>query len=369
MCIAATFSMAVRGIHFHMKILTIIGARPQFIKASTVSRVIATHDDIQEIIVHTGQHYDSNMSNIFFNELEIPQPNYNLGIGGVGHAAMTGRQLEALEKVMLAEKPDWVLVYGDTNSTLAGALAAVKLHLPVAHVEAGLRSFNRRMPEEINRILTDHASERLFAPTETAIVNLKREGIPNERLELVGDVMFDAALFYRKRARRPVWFDSLQLGKEAYILATIHRAENTDNPKLLTAILTGLGDAGKPVILPLHPRTCSQIKKYTLSLPSNMHITEPVGYLEMVWLEMNAEMIATDSGGVQKEAYFHAKPCVTLRNETEWVELVDAGWNTLAGTDPVKIGSALQRKNVKYKILYYGDGRAAEKIITGLVNS
>lgn len=349
-----------------MKVLTIIGARPQFIKASTVSRVIATRSDIQEVIVHTGQHYDSNMSSIFFDELEIPHPDYNLGIGGGSHGAMTGRQLEALERVIMKEKPDWVLVYGDTNSTLAGAIAAVKLHIPVAHVEAGLRSFNRYMPEEINRVLTDHASELLFAPTETAIENLKCENIPSERLELVGDVMFDAALFYRERARQPGWFGSLQIGRGAYILATIHRAENTDNLERLAAIFDGLGSVGEPVILPLHPRTRTQIENCSLSLPPNILITEPVGYLEMIWLEMNAVMIATDSGGIQKEAYFHAKPCVTLRDETEWVELVDSGWNTLVGVDVRKIKAALQKKNIQNKSVYYGDGKASVKIISVL---
>lgn len=279
---------------------------------------------------------------------------------------MTGRQLEAIEQVLIKEKPDWVLVYGDTNSTLAGALAAAKLHIPVAHVEAGLRSFNRRMPEEVNRILTDHVSERLFAPTKTAVANLEREGISRDRIELVGDVMHDAALFYRDRARQPVWFDALNLGSDAFVLATIHRAENTDDPERLAAILDGLGGAQKTVLLPLHPRTRARIEVYGLSVPVNVHIIEPVGYLEMVWLEIHATLIATDSGGVQKEAYFHGKPCVTLRHETEWVELVEAGWNTLAGADAERIKSAFVAPRVPRGNPFYGDGDAAWKVIRGM---
>ena len=238
-----------------MKLLTVIGARPQFIKAATVSRVIAGRDDITEVLVHTGQHYDANMSDIFFQEMCIPKPDYHLGIGGGGHGRMTGRQLEAIEQVLLAEKPDYVLVYGDTNSTLAGSLAAVKLHIPVAHVEAGLRSFNRRMPEEINRVLTDHAADLLFAPTETAVANLRKEGLPSDRIRLSGDVMYDAALFYRDLARRPDWFTTQGLEEGAFVLATVHRSENTDDPARLAAIFAGLAQSELPVVLPLHPRT------------------------------------------------------------------------------------------------------------------
>lgn len=256
---------------------------------------------------------------------------------------MTGGQLEAIETVLLEEKPDWVLVYGDTNSTLAGALAAVKLHVPVAHVEAGLRRFNRRMPEEINRILTDHASDLLFARTETAMHNLRHEGLPKERLSLVGDVMLDSSLFNRDRSRPPVWFEDLAIDPGTFVLATIHRAENTDDPVWLAAILQGLANCGSSVILPLHPRTRARINEQGLEITGQLHVVEPVGYLEMVWLEANCRCVATDSGGVQKEAYFFGKPCVTMRDETEWVELVEAGTNTLVGVDSGAIARALTK--------------------------
>jgi len=346
-----------------MKLVTIIGARPQFIKAATVSRVIAARDSIAEVIIHTGQHYDANMSDIFFEEMHIPKPDHHLGIGGGGHGQMTGRQLEAIERVLIEEMPDCVLVYGDTNSTLAGTLAAVKLHIPVAHVEAGLRSFNRRMPEEINRVLTDHAADLLFAPTQTAMHNLSQEGIPSDRAHLVGDVMYDAALFYADRASKPVWFEALQVQHGGFVLATVHRAENTDNSQRLTDILTGLSKSGKQVILPLHPRTRKRIQ--TLGLPDfkNLHIVPPVGYLEMVWLEKNCDLIATDSGGVQKEAYFHGKRCITLRDETEWVELVDTGWNVLTGSDVDQIVTALMHSEIPNSNPFYGAGDAASDII------
>jgi UDP-GlcNAc3NAcA epimerase len=346
-----------------MKLLTVVGARPQFIKAATVSRAIAARQDITEVIVHTGQHYDANMSDIFFDELSIPRPDHHLGIGGGSHGAMTGRQIEAIERVLLDEKPDMVLVYGDTNSTLAGALAAVKLHIPVAHVEAGLRSFNRRMPEEINRILTDHASDLLFAPTTTAMKNLSNEGLPSDRLHLVGDVMYDACLFYGTQARKPAWFDPLSISKGDYVLATVHRAENTDDPARLAGILQGLAGAERPVILPVHPRTQKQIESLGLSTPANLHLVPPVGYLEMVWLEQNCALIATDSGGVQKEAYFHGKPCVTLRDETEWVELVEVGANRLAGSNADMIGELLRGAEIERGSGgLYGDGNASQKI-------
>jgi UDP-GlcNAc3NAcA epimerase len=348
-----------------MKLVTIIGARPQFIKAATVSRAVAARGDVREIIVHTGQHYDVNMSDIFFEELAIPRPDHHLGIGGGTHGAMTGRQLEAIERVLLDEKPDMVLVYGDTNSTLAGALAAVKLHIPVAHVEAGLRSFNRRMPEEINRILTDHASDLLFAPTTTAMRNLATEGIPVERTHLVGDVMYDASLFYRDRARKPGWFDTLSVEPGTFVLATVHRAENTDDPERLTGILRGLAEADRPVILPLHPRTRQRIDALDLAALPGLHLVPPVGYLEMVWLERNCAIVATDSGGVQKEAYFHGKPCVTLRDETEWVELVEAGVNVLVGADADRISRAISTaKSLKTELELYGFGDSAELILS-----
>jgi UDP-GlcNAc3NAcA epimerase len=349
-----------------MKLLTVIGARPQFIKAATVSRAVSGRDDISEVIVHTGQHYDANMSDIFFDELAITRPNHHLGIGGGTHGAMTGRQLEAIEAVLLDGKPDWVLVYGDTNSTLAGALAAVKLHIPVAHVEAGLRSFNRRMPEEINRILTDHAAEKLMAPTETAMRNLRAEGLPEERLELVGDVMFDASLFYRDRARRPDWFADLGVTEGDFVLATVHRAENTDNPVRLRSILDGLvaQAASDPAIASAHPRTADGPWYCAYR---HLHVVEPVGYLEMVWLEAACAAVATDSGGVQKEAYFFGKPCITLRDETEWVELVETGWNRLAGADPDKIAGAIAGAVAPDSGGYlYGDGNAATRVIEAL---
>lgn len=350
-----------------MKILTVIGARPQFIKAATVSRQIALRSDIEENILHTGQHFDSNMSDIFFDELLIPRPAYHLSIGGGNHGAMTGKMLAAVEETILADKPDVVLVYGDTNSTLAGALAAVKLHVPVAHVEAGLRSFNRRMPEEINRILTDHASDVLFAPTELAVTNLHAEGLSGAKVQMVGDVMFDAALFYKERACAPPCFSELRLTEGEFILATIHRAENTDDPVRLKAILEGLAQAELPVLLPIHPRTRTKLTEMRSALADNIHVVDPVGYLEMVWLEMKAATIATDSGGVQKEAYFHGKPCVTLRDETEWMELVTAGFNQLVGANTTKIAEAISTKSIPLiHSQLYGDGRAALRIIEGI---
>lgn len=323
-----------------MKILTVLGARPQFIKAAAVSHAFAQHDTIQEILLHTGQHFDNNMSEVFFEELGIPKPTYNLGVGGGLHGAMTGAQLAGIEEVLLQEKPDWVLVYGDTNSTLAGALAAAKLHIPVAHVEAGLRSFNRKMPEEINRVVTDHISTALFAPTTTAMQHLEHEGIPTEHCHHVGDVMYDAALLFGERAKQQsTILQQLNLTAGEYILTTIHRAENTDYLQRLQIILQSLNDVSKilPVIWPVHPRTRKLLQQglYPL-LSENVHLIEPVGYLDMVMLEQHAAVIATDSGGVQKEAFFYQIPCVTLRDETEWVELVDAGWNRLVALKDTK---------------------------------
>lgn len=347
-----------------MKLLTIIGARPQFIKAATISRRVALTENLKEVIVHTGQHYDANMSDVFFTELSIPKPEYHLGIGGGSHGQMTGRQLEQIEAVLLDEKPDQVLVYGDTNSTLAGALAAAKLHIPVAHVEAGLRSFNRFMPEEINRVLTDHVSDVLFAPTDIAVQNLAAEGIDGKKVKQVGDVMFDAALFYKSQAVAPHWFSKHPELENEYVLATIHRAENTDDPNRLRRILSELGNCGIPVVLPLHPRTRKTIQDYGFILPPSIKVFDPVSYLEMIFLQISAAVIATDSGGVQKEAYFHKVPCVTLREETEWVELVDAGWNTicppLTSDIATTIANAL-RPNTQ--IALYGQGTAAQEIL------
>ena len=316
-----------------LKVVSVVGARPQFIKAAAVSRVLRATPGVREVLVHTGQHYDDNMSRVFFEELEIPEPDYHLGVGSGTHGAQTGRMLEAIEQVLLEEKPDWVLVYGDTNSTLAGALAAVKLHIPVAHVEAGLRSFNRRMPEEINRVLTDHASDLLFAPTEAAVANLRREGIPEERIHCVGDVMYDAALYYGMKAERESRIlERLSLTRKGYILATVHRAENTDDHARLRAILQALSEAAQEVgvVFPVHPRTRKAMERYGLTdLVRPLIVIDPVGYLDMVMLEKNARLIVTDSGGVQKEAFFYRVPCVTLREETEWEELVELGWNRL----------------------------------------
>ncbi|CAG2141830.1 non-hydrolyzing UDP-N-acetylglucosamine 2-epimerase [Cupriavidus numazuensis] len=349
-----------------MKLLTIIGARPQFVKAAVTSRALAqVRPDINEVIVHTGQHYDANMSDVFFEELDIPRPRFNLGIGGGTHGQNTGRMIEAIEALLLEERPEQVLVYGDTDSTLAGALAAVKLHIPVGHVEAGLRSFNRAMPEEINRVLTDHVSERLFAPTQTAMANLSREGVDPARTILVGDVMFDAAMHYRERARQPGVAQSRYLEDAGFALCTIHRAENTDNHERLRAILDGLAALPLHVVLPLHPRTRARMQSAGIVAPDRVIVCDPVGYMEMLWLEMNCRIVLTDSGGVQKEAYFHGKPCVTLREETEWTELVEAGVNRLAGADAQRILSAyqaLQSADMGTHRNLYGNGDAGECI-------
>ncbi len=359
-----------------MKIVTVLGARPQFIKASAVSRVM--RDDysgkIQEVLIHTGQHYDDNMSKIFFDDLEIPHPQYNLEISANQHGAMTGRMLEGIEKVLLQEKPDWVLIYGDTNSTLAGALAASKLHIPIAHVEAGLRSFNKKMPEEINRILTDHVSSLLFCPTETAVHNLQAEGI-QQGVHNVGDVMYDIALFYRHRAReQSTVMETLGLMHGGFALATCHRAENTDDPKRLEAILAALADISKPlpVVLPLHPRTRKLIAEYGLSHHlESLIVSDPLSFLDMMALEQAAKVIITDSGGVQKEAFFYGVPCITLRNETEWVETVDSGWNQLVGASSHSILSAvnkiMQSSRECVRSTPYGQGKAASDILTCIV--
>ena len=351
-----------------MKILTILGARPQFIKAGSVSREIAKHNEIEEVIVHTGQHYDANMSDIFFDEMKIPKPNYFLGIGGKSHGAMTGQMIEKIEEVVLKEKPDWVMVYGDTNSTLAGAIVASKVHVKLAHIEAGLRSFNMNMPEEINRILTDRISNILFCPTETAVQNLKNEGYENFNCKIVksGDVMQDGAIFYKKLATKPC----INI-KNDFVLCTIHRAENTDDDNRLTDIFKALNEIAKEkqVILPLHPRTKKIIENLKLNI-QNLTVIEPVGYLEMVWLIDNCSLIMTDSGGLQKEAYFFEKQCITLRDETEWVELVDNGFNTLVGADYNKILNAYRSIEIfkNLDIDLYGNGIASSKIINEILN-
>ena len=358
------------------KIVSIVGARPQFVKAAAVSRIVAGQAAGRECLVHTGQHYDSNMSEVFFSELGIPQPHYNLAIGSASHGAQTGRMLEAIEGVLLQERPDWVLIYGDTNSTLAGAIAAAKLHIPVAHVEAGLRSFNRAMPEEINRILADHASTVLFAPTRTAVAHLQSEGIDASKIVLSGDVMYDAARHFHSRAIEcSTILQSLGLRRKGFVLATVHRAENTDDPAKLAVILGALAAvAGQTtVVLPLHPRTRASIAKAGLALPAGMVFIDPVGYLDMVMLEEASRLIVTDSGGVQKEAFFFKVPCVTLRHETEWTELVAAGWNTLLPPRALpEVVAGLQaalaaEAPTRWPSDLYGSGAAAQLIVDHLL--
>jgi UDP-GlcNAc3NAcA epimerase len=347
------------------KIVTIVGARPQFIKVAPVSRKLRRV--AQEILVDTGQHYDHNMAGVFFQELDIPKPDYDLGIGSGTHGQQTGAMLAGVEEVLLKEKPDGVLVYGDTNSTLAGALAAAKLHLPVFHVEAGLRSFNQRMPEEINRVLTDHISTLLFSPTETAVVNLANEGI-TQGVHLVGDVMYDAVLYNLKLATEKYRLRDFGLEEQDYFLATIHRAENTDDEKQLKAIFKALASLDALVYLPLHPRTRKRLEETGLSSiaqeAGNIWLRPPVSYLEMLFLEANAQGIITDSGGVQKEAYFVKVPCYTVREQTEWVETIEVGWNRLFNPLTMDLKSLVQRKReTPYEEGLYGDGRASEKIV------
>jgi UDP-N-acetylglucosamine 2-epimerase len=363
-----------------MKIVTIIGTRPQFIKAAPVSRAIqkSNQEDsgsqIQEIIVHTGQHYDHNMSQIFFDELKIREPDYDLGVGSGNHGEMTGNMLAKIEKVLLEEKPDRVLVYGDTNSTLAGALAAVKLHIPVGHVEAGLRSFNRQMPEEINRILTDHMSSLLFCPTDAAVNNLKIEGL-TEGVFKVGDVMFDSFLFNKSIAeKKSAFLSDLGLKPKEYCLVTVHREDNTTNSNRLTGIfeaLDKLANAECPFIAPLHPRTANALNDlgndYFFS--PHVRILKPVSYLDMILLETHAKVILTDSGGVQKEAYFAQVPCITLRNETEWAELVQHGFNLIAGSDTESICRTFAKMlegTAPFNQSLYGNGTASESIVREL---
>lgn len=316
-------------------IVSVLGARPQFIKAAVVTRALAAHGGVREHLLHTGQHYDAQMSDVFFDELGLPAPKWNLGIGSGPHGQQTGRMLEAIEEVLLTTRPDWVVVYGDTNSTLAGTLAAVKLHIPVAHVEAGLRSFNRTMPEEINRVATDHLASLLLAPTPTAMAHLAREGVPEAQCHLVGDVMYDSVLHLAPRAaEQSTVLARTGLHPGSYVLATVHRAENTDSAERLGCILAALSSVASetPVVLPLHPRTRAILNDQRAgpALPTGLRLIEPVGYLDMLALERGARLVVTDSGGVQKEAYFQRVPCLTLRHETEWTELVEAGWNRLA---------------------------------------
>lgn len=351
-----------------MKVCTIVGARPQFIKAAAFSRALKNYPSIEEIIIHTGQHHDTLMSNVFFDEMNIPKPNYLLEISGLNHGAMTGRMLEKIEGVLIKENPDWVLIYGDTNSTLAGALAAAKLHIPVAHVEAGLRSFNMKMPEEVNRVLSDRISTLLFCPTDSAVKNLKLEGI-EKGVVRTGDIMADALLYYQEFAsKRARLFKIPPSGN--FVLATIHRAENTDEPSKLKNIFKALEEINKthPVYLPLHPRTRSKL--FDLGMFPNLQLIDPVGYYDMLQLLGSCALVITDSGGLQKEAYLCNKPCVTFRDETEWVELVEAGVNKLVGTEvDLIVKAALQFLQIipDFKKGLYGTGNAAEQIIDSML--
>jgi len=353
------------------KIITIIGARPQFVKAATLSRQFQILG-IEEKIIHTGQHFDANMSDVFFDEMEIPKPAYQLNIHSLTHGAMTARMLEGIETVLLNEKTDAVLVYGDTNSTLAGALAASKLHIPVIHVEAGLRSFNMEMPEEINRILTDRISNILFCPTDSAINNLKREGFDNFQIQIFknGDVMQDAAMFYAAKAEQKS--DILnKINLPNFILGTIHRQENTDSHENLRNIIDGLNQISRqtPVVVPIHPRTRNILAQQNI-IPE-FKLIDPVGYFDMIMLLKSCELVITDSGGVQKEAFFFGKHCITLREQTEWVELVENGFNILAGSDSIKLKEAFEffkTKKSDFSVNLYGNGHAAEQAAQFILN-
>ncbi|CDQ41104.1 MULTISPECIES: non-hydrolyzing UDP-N-acetylglucosamine 2-epimerase [Virgibacillus] len=349
-----------------MKILTVVGARPQFIKASMLSKAIQSEGKMEEILVHTGQHYDANMSTIFFNQLKLPKPDYYLGIGSGSHGEQTANMLAKLESIMISMEPDIVLVYGDTNSTLAGSLAAAKLHIPIAHVESGLRSYNKEMPEEINRIVTDHLSSWLFCPSQTAMTNLKKEGITSGVYQ-TGDIMFDAVLFFKNQAlKQSTLRNDLTLKKNNYYLATIHRAENTDQVERLTAILTGLQQLDKTVVLPLHPRTKQKIEQYKLTdliTHTQIKTIEPVNYFDMLAVASDAKAILTDSGGLQKEAYMLQVPCVTLREETEWIETLETGWNQLVGADTQQIVKSMKDLSIPTNSpLLYGDGKTSSLI-------
>ena len=356
-----------------IRVLTVVGARPQFVKAAIVSRALACRG-IDEVVVHTGQHYDESLSGQLFRDLGMPAPEYNLGVGSASHAVQTARMLERLEPLLVELAPDWLLVYGDTNSTAAAALAASKLGVPIAHVEAGLRSFNRRMPEEVNRVVTDHLSTLLFAPTPAAVAHLTREGFGPAAVHLVGDVMYDCALAYAGAANnRPVLEDA-GLHAGGYVLATVHRAENTFDPARLNAILQGLAAVSRelPVVLPLHPGTEAATRRFGIDIPPAIRVTPPVGYLDMLALERGAAVVATDSGGVQKEAYFQRRPCVVFRAETEWTELVEAGWSVLCEpVSPATIAAAvlgsIGRRGCEAGL--YGGGEASARVAAALQGS
>jgi len=348
--------------------MTVVGARPQFVKAAALSPALARAGGIRESLLHTGQHFDANMSDVFFDEMSIPAPRWNLGIGGGTHGQNTGRMIEAIEKVLLESRPDAVVVFGDTDSTLAAAIATSKLGIALAHVEAGLRSHRRAMPEEINRVLTDHVADVLYVPSQSAMANLEAEGIPVGKLVHVGDVMFDVVLRYTADARaRSTILRRLDLRSGEYHLMTLHRKENTDDPGAMSRILEGIASSPRPIVLPLHPRTARRLQEHGLVLPPVVRVTEPTGYLDTLCLESNARMILTDSGGVQKEAYFHRVPCITLRDETEWVELADCGANHVVGTDADRIRGILQDEpKFAADPGLYGNGDAADRIAADL---
>lgn len=350
------------------KILTIAGTRPQLVKIGAVSRVL--RESFEEVLVNTGQHYDYNMAGVFFEELNIPKPNYDLGIGSDTHGRQTGRMMIAVEEIVEKEQPDAIIVYGDTNSTLAGAIVASKLHIPLIHIEAGLRSYNKEMPEEINRIMTDHVSTLLFVPTDLAVANLAKEGI-TEGIHQVGDVMYDAVLYNMETAERKHSLADYNLISREYVLGTIHRPDNTDNIERLEAILTAFSTLEEKVYLPLHPRTKSKIASFGLNpileQAKNIEIVEPISYLEMLLLEKHAKAIVTDSGGIQKEAYFAKVPCITLRDQTEWLETIETGWNQLV--NPLEVNLVEKLSNLKKGQPIddlYGDGQAAKKIVAVL---
>lgn len=352
-----------------MKILTVVGARPQFIKAGTLSRALSLQEDINEIIVHTGQHYDKNMSEVFFHDMDIPTPNYHIQSGSSSHAKMTGKILIEIESILIKEQPDWVIVYGDTNSTLAGALAASKLNINIAHIEAGLRSNNKHMPEEINRIVTDRLSTLLFCPSKDAVQNLIKEGFDNYpcKIVYVGDIMKEGIAYYAPKSAFP---DSIKNSSEPYHLMTLHRAENTDNPELLKSIIEAIDEIAhsNKIIFPIHPRTEKQLKKFKIKI-NNIEVIPPVGYLEMIWLIANSSKVITDSGGLQKEAYFLSKPCITLREETEWNELVDNNFNVLVGSDKEKICNRFYNHQFSEsfeEVNLYGGLHVSENIINEL---
>jgi UDP-GlcNAc3NAcA epimerase len=348
-----------------MKIASVIGARPQFIKSAPVSKAIV-EAGYSEYKIHTGQHYDYEMSQIFFEEMGITEPSINLGVGSGTHAQQTGQMMMGIEPVLLAQNPDVVLVYGDTNTTLAGALVAAKLNIKLAHIEAGLRSFNRQMPEEHNRVLTDHCADLLFCPTQTAMENLAKEGI-QKGIHLVGDTMYDAVLIFGQFAeQRSNILTTLAIQPQGYLLATIHRAYNTDNPEVLSSILSAFQQVDDIIIFPIHPRTLHAVNIAHLTIPDNVRLINPIGYLDMLVLEKNARIILTDSGGMQKEAYFFKVPCLTLRSETEWVETVEFGWNQLIGPDPDLINVAIQKHVIPKTNAphLFGDGQASWKIVS-----